>query len=210
VGIEGLPFPTGEVNMGWLRDWLTGTPRYQGKNLREWVLELQDTADTTMIMKAFHTMGPQAAVPALIKLLVDRDPWVPTGVWHVLGELSLVGPTAQVAVPALLKLLGNRDERIREEAAVVLGRAGSAAQVAVPALLKLLGDEHHNVRSAATEALKRIGLTGEAVPALIKLLADRDEHARMGAADLLGCIAPAVPATEAAVPALIKSLFQKP
>jgi hypothetical protein len=59
--------------MGWLGDFLTRTPRYKGKNLREWLTELTPTpAGVEPAVNAFHAIGPQGAVPALIRLLADE------------------------------------------------------------------------------------------------------------------------------------------
>jgi HEAT repeat protein len=61
---------TSEVNnMGWLRDYFTGTPRYKGKNCREWAAELKNCRYSEC-REAFAVMGVQAA-PALIAVFQD-------------------------------------------------------------------------------------------------------------------------------------------
>jgi hypothetical protein len=60
--------------MGWLRDWLTGTPRYQGKNCWQWARQLQHphSLHATECEAAFVAMGPQA-IPALLGIIPPSE-----------------------------------------------------------------------------------------------------------------------------------------
>jgi len=87
----------------------------------------------------FQRLGPagRPAVPALIRLLDDRDPGVQGAAAQCLAG---IGPAAPEAVPALLRLLkaakaGRRnDPWLRDWAARALGEIGPAASAAIPYL----------------------------------------------------------------------------
>jgi stearoyl-CoA desaturase (delta-9 desaturase) len=80
----------------------------------------------------------------------------------------------------LAAALSTGEQRVREAAALALGRIGARAKVAVDPLVRALADESERVREAALQALVRIG--DAAVPVL--------EHAALAAEEALvrlGC-----------------------
>lgn len=59
--------------MAWLWDFLTGTPRYQGKNCRQWAeLIASPAVDQKTVEQAFRAMGPSSA-GALLGLINERS-----------------------------------------------------------------------------------------------------------------------------------------
>lgn len=135
------------------------------------------------IAETLVEMGPAAAeaVPALIKLLGDRD--CPVGT--VVHALSAIGPAA---VPELCKALMKKDPLQREFAADALSQIGPEASQAVPLLLNLLKDERPGVQAWAAIALGKIARKPEAIPLLIETLAHSDTEYRRRAAEALGVI----------------------
>ena len=131
-------------------------------------------------------LGP-SAVPALIRALRDKDPWVQVTAalalcklgtpavepliaalrdedWHVrfnaartLGELGDAR-----GVEPLVAALKDEDARVREEAAAALGKLGDAR--GVEPLEELLGDENADVRKAAEAALEKLREKREGSP----------------------------------------------
>ena len=63
---------------------------------------------------------------------------------------------AAPALPTLASLLSDRDQRIRAEAARVVGRFGTLAKVYVPVLERLVEDLDLDVRNAASAAILQI------------------------------------------------------
>jgi len=127
------------------------------------------------------------AIPALIKALKNKDPFVRYRVPPALGEF---GPAAKDAVPALCRVLDDRTEHtiMRLTAALALGMIGPAAKDAVPALVRALSDPIiPELHATAARALGEIGPAAkEAVPALKKLAqSDSDERVREAAAEAL-------------------------
>ncbi len=97
--------------------------------------------------------------------------------------LVKLGP---VAVPALKDVLGGPDDRLRADAAQVVGAIGPAAADAVPTLVGLLDATDPRVRSTAAHVLGRIGPAARAaVPALRKRLDVPEPVARVQTAAIL-------------------------
>jgi HEAT repeat protein len=105
---------------------------------------------------------PQAAAPALVERLDDRDPAIRTGAAVV---LSRIAPGR--AVPALIASLRESDFALRREAARALGKLGPEARAAIPALMAMAreaGDDDNDdedanryTRQEAGSALRMIG-----------------------------------------------------
>lgn len=113
-------------------------------------------------------------------------------------------PPLRAAPPdlaVLVQRLGDEDPRVREQAALQLGRPGPEASVAVEPLLAALRHEDPYLRGAAAVALGRIG--DVALPALVRALDSDDAELRHSAAIALGRMGPAA---VGALPALIRRL----
>jgi HEAT repeat protein len=151
------------------------------------------------IIHALTQIGP-AAAPALTTALDDKSPDVRRGAVKALGRLGQAG-FASVVLPALITALNNSDERVRGEAAEVIGWIADAAAEAVPALITMLGGTDSWDRERVMTTLGFIGPA--AVPALIAALNSTNPEVRHDAARVLGLIRP--PATQA-IPALIMGL----
>ncbi len=87
-----------------------------------------------------RVLGPEArsAVPGLVPLLRDKDPWVRM---EAARCLAAIGPTAEEAVPALITAWAQAtnqnlwvDNNVRAFVAEALGEMGPAAQAALPYL----------------------------------------------------------------------------
>ncbi|HEX7896905.1 MAG TPA: HEAT repeat domain-containing protein [Planctomycetota bacterium] len=140
-------------------------------------------------------IGPpaKAAVPALVKLLKDKDVDVrlaaasalaaiepgnaailPAVVAELKGEqrktaAEVLGDLGAPGVPALIDALKDADAGVRWSAAESLGRIGVAAKAAVPALTAALDDKE--VRSIAADALAAMGPEAKpAIPGLVKII----------------------------------------
>ncbi len=91
------------------------------------------------------------------------------------------------SVPALIHILKCGDQRMKREAALVLGEIGDRS--AVPALIKALEDEDNEIRAVAAWSLERIG-DASAVPALIGALRDKvrdvSDHAELALEEIFG------------------------
>lgn len=163
----------------------------------------ETTVDKT-ILYALYALGPQAqeAVPAVVPLLQNRDPWIAEFAGHMLAETG-IGSVDVVANLAQAVASGSRSIDQRLTCAGALGKLGLTAQSAVPELLRALeeqepaaprlGDPHWgqpNVRAAIIMTLGRIG-AGDAslVPVLRSELKSGNQQIRAAAADALGRVA---------------------
>ena len=146
--------------------------------------------DRTFASDALIKFGPAAspAVPDLIALLQEKDPYLPRYVAPVLGA---IGPKAQAAKPALVNLLRGTDEQVRLEAANALGKISRDDQPeAVAVATRLLEAEDYSVRTRAAGVLGNAGVAAEpSIAALTKSLDDENEDVRMVAATSLSRIA---------------------
>jgi hypothetical protein len=103
----------------------------------------------------------ELGIPALIRLLQDKDDLTRSLSVEVLGRL---GQAAQPAIPALVRVLGDREGCAGLVAVGVLADFG---EVSVPALVEALKDKDPIVRQLAARSLGRMGQRGRAaLPAL--------------------------------------------
>ncbi len=155
-----------------------------------------------------------AAVPPLLKSLRSPDWCMRAGSAHALKMIEL-GRTVfsdrephfeMGVVPALVEALGDEKVEVLRAAAAALGTIGPPeANPEVPVLVNILRERNPQTFPVAASEMGWIrhseaGLETE----LIDALTDRDTRIRAAAADLLGRIN--VPATSAAVPALLAAL----
>jgi CubicO group peptidase (beta-lactamase class C family) len=134
---------------------------------------------------ALGKIGPAAAdaIPALVHMLADNDPYVAGRASTALGK---IGPKA---VPSLACALVDSNASVRFSAAVALSNIPGVEPL--PALLKALNDPDPRVRWTAALAMGSMGPEPRAaVPVLAGLLADRDEDVRIAAAAALERISP--------------------
>lgn len=169
----------------------------------------------------------RAALPALLELLGDTEPWVAEEAARSLARIG-IGPRQVDAVarrmaeaapglaavlsealadagapafPAVSKLLDRSSARVRTQALATLGRLGRHAAPAIPKLVELANDKHPGVSRGAAEALRRLApWSGGVVDELLDLLRFApEERTRWLAARVL---AGAGPAAKAAIPHL--------
>jgi HEAT repeat protein len=122
-------------------------------------------------------IGPdaQAAVPALIESLSDKDD--DCRFWAVTA-LSSIGPAAADALPPLIEHLEDPAFGIRQAVADALSRIAPTATQVVPALVTTLArDDNPYVREEVVRVLGHLG-TPEAVAALIGTLTDPSSEVR--------------------------------
>lgn len=98
-------------------------------------------------------LGPaaKAAVPRIIKLLVEKSPGVQEAAVSSLGKIH---SEPETVIPLLIRCLD--DDRINAQAASALGEFGSLAKPAVPKLLPMLQARDKDDRRAARDALLKI------------------------------------------------------
>jgi hypothetical protein len=95
------------------------------------------------------------------------------------GHGEVRASDVQEAVEPLTELLKNdSNAKVREAAALTLGKVSPDPEVAVPALVAALKDKVQQVPLAACNALARIGPEAkEALPALLELMKESKEKA---------------------------------
>ncbi len=105
--------------------------------------------------------------------------------------VNSLGDSVRDAVSAFVRELQNDNARVRQSAAVSLGKIGLGAIDAVPQLISALADTDPGVRAAAAFALSAFGAHAmEAVPALRTALSDEFAAVRARAVFALGLIGP--------------------
>src|SRR5262249_3032995 len=142
--------------------------------------------------------GAKEAVPALIALLKDKDPFVRV---QATDTLAKIGPDALPALEAALT--PDSDTLTGMGGALTLGHMGAAAKPVTAALVAKLRDPDVEERCHAAQALWRIdGRTSETVPVLAAALKAEDKNVRLGAVGILSRMGPAaaqaVPAVKSA------------
>ena len=116
-------------------------------------------------------------VPAIIRLLGDKDPTIQ---WHAAEALGTFGSTA---TPLLIEALHSTHGTIRLGAIEALSTIKDVRAVE-PLIRVLQKDTMSEVRWAAALALGEIG-SPEAIPALVRLLRDGNRYIRFGCAEAL-------------------------
>jgi serine/threonine protein kinase len=143
--------------------------------------------------REWRKLWEEVTVDVLRQVLKSQDATVQEMSAARLAEL---GPKAEPAVHDLTKTLANPENsiKLRNLAALAIGRIGAAAQSAVPTLAKMLNaNEPLEVRQSAAESLAKIKypLNEAALPALIKAIEkDQDDRVRQFCAVALSAVNP--------------------
>lgn len=151
----------------------------------------------------------RAAVPHLVVLLSDEDPYVRYAAADALGY---IGAPAKSTVPAIVEMLKEREQTGRAAferegyRIALLGRIGPDAEAAVPFLSGLLDYQSSLVRVYAAEALWKISRHARAIPTLVEVIQDKDLGMGGGRMEASGTLEAIGPDAKAAVPALIEAL----
>jgi HEAT repeat protein len=154
------------------------------------------------VIKRMGTEG-ETAVPALIKVLEDKEAAVRQKAATTLGTL---GPVAKTAVAPLAKALKDENSGVRAEAAFALSKMGSEALPALEQLGEALKDIQE-VRLNALAAIEALGSDAKSLmPLLIKTLVEKDKETRLKAIAAVGAIGPDA---KDAIPNLISLLESK-
>ena len=156
------------------------------------LIQLGDSDDCVVrghTARTLAAMGPLAgpAIPMLVKMLVDEEPYWEGGDFYGNGgiqnlpadqAIDALGKIGKPAVPALKLALSDEDRRMRERAARALGRMGEPARDAVSDLTRALDDPSFVVRAVAAESLGNVQVDRDDV---LNALADRlsDSHLRV-------------------------------
>jgi HEAT repeat protein len=130
-------------------------------------------------------------VPALIKLLHDKDPATRLRTARVLGSL---GPVAKDAIPALTETLRDPDIDVRHQALYALRRVRPTAkptEAEVGVFVLDLRDPDPAVRLAAVKNLRAMGqAAANAGPALLEATQDQDPDVRRLATEVTNQLPP--------------------
>lgn len=142
-------------------------------------------------------VGP--AVPALVRALSDRVPFVRWAAARAIGKVAPVDVAE--AVPALTRLLCDPDLDVRIlGGAATLDRFGPTAAAAVPTLTKSVNSGDPDNRIAVIRTLVAIGEAAKpAIPALAQALSHDDVRVRRAAAEALIRFGAAAQPAEAAL-----------
>ena len=187
--------------------WALARVHLEDKDLRrqateELIARLKDTNPFVRVTAARALAelppAPEITAPIWEKAMQDADP---TTVHYALDAMAVLGAPA---VPRLIDAL--KHEKVRANAAYILGRIGPAAAPATDALAKLIDDKNADVAQEAVFALAHIGPGAkDAVPALIKSL-QQGEDKEASAASIAHCLGKIGPAAAAAEPELLALL----
>jgi HEAT repeat protein len=197
--------------MSWLWDFLTRTPRYQGKNCWKWADQVRCSRPGDECETAFRTMGFRAA-PALIALFESALRHSSRGDTDAEQERAaeILAAMGTEVLPEVLRgflshpshttraSCGNTLQKIGPSVlmplADVLG-GGREHEAMVSALLAALARQDYACKDTLIWALTQLGTS--AVPGLRKALSDSHVPVRQAAIDVLGRIG-----TTAVLPAL--------
>lgn len=147
-----------------------------------------------LVLGIVGTESPEA-LPALVKLLKDRDAFIQDQAALAIGRF---GSKAKVAVPALVQFLKNHPQGKPFNPILALGAIGPEARDAVPELVAVMQDRELQLN--VFYALPNIGSgAGAAVPALITALRHPNYNFQLRAIETLMKINPAA---RSALPAL--------
>ncbi len=108
----------------------------------------EDLAQRITILQLMARAGDEKALRELLGLLTHEDPLI-----RLRARLGLYA-VGKPAIPLLLQALDSADNRLRAEAALVLG--AMRASIAKDKLVPLLKDSDPAVRAAAAQALQRL------------------------------------------------------
>jgi HEAT repeat protein len=134
-----------------------------------------------------------------------RDPYALHEAYEAAEAVNRAGRGNAAAVP-LTALLEENTKEIRVTTIQALGKLHADPNAVVPALIRAFADK--DLRYFVTVTLGELGpIDGRIVPALILALRDEDPRIRSAAVSALLEVGPAA---EAAVPALIEALDDKP
>src|SRR5688572_30643155 len=141
--------------MSWLGDFLTGTPRYQGKNCWQWVQQYERERYRWYgqdIHEVFRAMGPKAA-PALIEGFGDKT-------WHSSEWADILAAIGPGVVPQVVQaFLHHPSLATRRMCGQALEKVGAPA---LPGLLQALGAD--STPASAVPRLLAAGLAANAPP----------------------------------------------
>jgi HEAT repeat protein len=113
-------------------------------------------ADAKKAADPLANADAKKAADPLANAAATGDPSFRLAAIHTLGALGESAHTKSAAAKLAEALAFQEDERVREEAARLLGRFGPAGQVAINALRAALKDSKPSVSRAASEALLSI------------------------------------------------------
>ena len=166
--------------------------------------ELMKDKDATVRGAAVRAIGKAktAAVPVqseLIDVLNDRDADVRR---DAIQALVNIGP--EVGADKIIAALGDRRSKVREGAALVIGRYTTLVEAAKSKLIQRMADSSVDVRVAAIDAITTLG--PDIVPTMTRQLKSNSVLMRFGAARVLGNLGSA---SREALPELRKLLRDK-
>lgn len=148
-----------------------------------------------------HHESAETVVPALQKLLGDKDPQVQ---WRSARALGDYGDLAKTVAPELRKLLGNADPIVKYHAATALGKLEDRSDETARALAKLVTNKDGRVARAAIAALRKLNPDPKLVMDTIQQVMESDDEAVQ-----LFALEAVVARGAAATPILIEAL-QRP
>jgi HEAT repeat protein len=152
---------------------------------------LKERASRNQALFLIGRMGPAGAgaVPDLIRMLKDPDPYLRP---NVIGALGQIGPAAREAVPTLLGMLDQRDHMVRQNIIAYLPYIGTDDPKAlVTAVLKGVDQDQDYLRGMVIDLLGAQGrAAADAVPFLLEELRRPRWAFQVQAATALRRIAP--------------------
>jgi hypothetical protein len=136
----------------------------------------------------FALLGPVArpAMPALVRLLVDKRPVVRKNAAFALGYLQ---GEARGALPALLRVLQDENLEVQSAATWALGNLRLRPELVVPVFTQIISQKYPPPEPF--EALESFGAEAkDAVPTLVRLAQGHDPGTRFMALQTLEKVAP--------------------